>query len=70
MTIEDHTVINGLGSAVAEVIAEEVPARLVRLGLQDVYGESGFPDELLDAYGMSVRDIVAAAGKATAAGKR
>jgi len=70
VTIEDHTVINGLGSAVAEVIAEEVPARLVRLGLQDVYGESGFPDELLDAYGMSVRDIVAAAGKATAAGKR
>ncbi len=64
VTIEDHTIINGLGSAVAEVIAEGNPAYLVRLGLQDVYGESGFPDELLDAYGMSVQDIIEGAKKA------
>lgn len=64
VTIEDHTIINGLGSAIAEVIAEGNPAYLVRLGLQDVYGESGFPDELLDAYGMSVEDIIAGAKKA------
>lgn len=64
VTIEDHTVINGMGSAIAEVIAEGSPAYLVRLGLQDCYGESGFPDELLDAYGMSVGDIVEAAKKA------
>jgi transketolase len=61
VSIEDHSVINGLGSAIAEVIAEGNPARLVRLGLQDCYGESGFPDELLDAYGMSVNDIIEAA---------
>ncbi|MFA5447059.1 MAG: transketolase C-terminal domain-containing protein [Sphaerochaeta sp.] len=64
VTIEDHTIINGLGSAIAEVIAEKQPAHLVRLGLQDVYGESGHPEELLDAYGMSVTDIVNAAKRA------
>lgn len=63
VTVEDHTIIGGLGSAIAEVIAEKVPAKLVRLGLQDCYGESGFPDELLDAYGMSVSSIVDAAAK-------
>jgi transketolase len=61
VTIEDHNVIGGLGSAIAEVIAERASARLIRLGLQDCYGESGFPDELLDAYGMSVEKIVGAA---------
>jgi transketolase len=66
VTVEDHTIINGLGSAVAEVIAENVPAHLIRLGLQDVYGESGFPEELLDAYGMRIEDIVSAAKKAVA----
>ena len=57
VTVEDHNVIGGLGSAVAEVIAEGASARLARLGLQDCYGESGRPDELLDAYGMSVKNI-------------
>ena len=66
VTVEDHTVISGLGSAIAEVIAEESPAALVRLGLQDCYGESGFPDELLDKYGMSVEGIAEAAKKAIA----
>ncbi len=61
VTVEDHTVIGGLGSAVAELIADETPAALVRLGLQDTYGESGFPDELLDTYGMSIQNIVDAA---------
>jgi transketolase len=64
VTMEDHTVIGGLGSAIAELIAEACPAALVRLGLQDTYAESGFPDELLDAYGMSVDDIVQGAIKA------
>ena len=70
VTVEDHNVIGGLGSAISEVIAEGTPgaagARLVRLGLQDRYGESGFPDELLDAYGMSAADIAAAAARARA----
>jgi transketolase len=64
VSIEDHTIIGGIGSAIAELIAEESPATLVRLGLQDTYGESGFPDELLDAYGMSIEDIIAGSEKA------
>ncbi len=63
VTIEDHNVIGGLGSAVAEVIAENAPAFLARLGLQDTYAESGYADELLDAYGMSVGEIVRTAQK-------
>lgn len=64
VTVEDHNIIGGLGSAIAEVIAEgETGARLIRLGLQDRYGESGFPDELLDKYGMSVPAIAEAARK-------
>jgi transketolase len=66
VTIEDHNVIGALGSAVAEVIAEGAPAVLARLGLQDTYAESGYADELLDAYGMSEEDIVATAIKVIA----
>lgn len=66
VTVEDHNVIGALGSAIAEVIADRQCASLVRLGLQDTYGESGFPDELLDAYGMSVDDIVRGAEEAMA----
>jgi transketolase len=58
-TIEDHTVIGGLGSAVAEVLAEEgMNCKLVRIGLQDKYGESGDPKELYDKYGISAKSIV------------
>jgi len=64
VSVEDHLVTNGLGSAISEVISEGSPAYLVRLGLQDVYGESGPPEELLDKYGMGVEDIVCAAKKA------
>jgi transketolase len=58
---EDHNINGGLGSAVCEVIAEEYPVPVARIGLQDVFGESGAPDLLLDEYGMSVQNIVAAA---------
>jgi transketolase len=61
VTIEDHNVIGGLGSAVAEVIAEQAPASLVRVGLQDVFPESGPGEALLDHYHMGVDDIVQAA---------
>jgi transketolase len=66
VTVEDHNIIGGLGSAVAEVIAEQAPAALVRLGLQDVFPESGPADALLDCYRMGVGDIVAAAKAAMA----
>jgi transketolase len=58
LTIEDHTVIGGLGSAVAEVMAESACGKpLARLGLQDVFGESGEGNALLDHYGMSPEGI-------------
>jgi transketolase len=64
VTVEDHNIIGGLGSAIAEVIAEEMPVPLVRIGLRDTYPGSGEPDQLLDCYGIGVNDIVNAAKKA------
>lgn len=64
VTVEDHNVIGGLGSAVAEVIAEAAPATLVRVGLQDEFPVSGAAEALLDYYKMGVSDIVAAARQA------
>jgi transketolase len=61
VTVEEHTVIGGVGSAVAELIAEagDVHPRLRRIGLQDVYGESGPNDALLERYGLSATRVAA-----------
>lgn len=64
VTVEDHNIIGGLGSAIAEVIAEEVLVPLVRVGIKDVFPESGEAEELLDKYGISVLSIMNAARKA------
>lgn len=64
VTVEDHNIIGGLGSAIAEVIAEEVPVPLVRVGLRDTFPRSGPREELLDYYHIGVLDIVEAAQKA------
>jgi transketolase len=53
VTVEDHSVIGGLGSAVSEVLTDSCPAQLLRIGLDDCYAESGDHDELLDKYGLS-----------------
>jgi transketolase len=53
ITIEEHTIIGGLGGAVAETLSEHRPTRLHRLGLPDIYTESGPNDALLDLYGLS-----------------
>jgi transketolase len=58
VTVEDHQINGALGSAIAEVIAERGAGRLVRLGLQDVFPESGDAFGLLDRYGLGVWDIV------------
>ena len=63
VTVEDHNIIGGLGSAIAEVSAEEMPVPLSRIGLQDVFPESGMPDPLLDKYHIGIQDIVDAAKK-------
>ena len=66
VTVEDHNVNGALGSAVAEVIAENGCGRLARIGLQDVFPESGEGFALLDYYKMGVKDIVAAAKQVVA----
>jgi transketolase len=53
VTVEEHSILGGLGGAVAEVLGERRPTRVVRLGLPDVFGESGPNDALLDKYGLS-----------------
>lgn len=58
ITAEDHNVIGGLGSAVAEVLSENYPCIMKRIGMEDRYGESGKPDELYDKYGLSAKHIV------------
>jgi len=58
ITAEDHNIIGGLGSAVAEVLSENYPCIMKRIGVEDRYGESGKPDELYDKYGLSAKHIV------------
>lgn len=66
VTAEEHSVIGGLGGAVAEAIAEHYPVPLKRVGLQDVFGESGKPEELLVKYELTPAAIVQAALQAMA----
>lgn len=63
VTVEEHQVIGGLGSAVAEYLSETKPTRIIRIGVHDEFGQSGTPDELIAHYGMDVSAIVAAAQK-------
>ncbi|HLU36668.1 MAG TPA: transketolase family protein [Thermomicrobiales bacterium] len=61
VTAEDHTILGGLGGAVAEVLAENLPTRMRRIGVRDTYGESGANDALLEKYGLTPRHIAEAA---------
>lgn len=61
VTCEEHSIIGGLGSAVAEVIVETTPVPLERVGVMDTFGESGKPDALLVKYQLTTADIVKAA---------
>ncbi|MDB2077484.1 transketolase family protein [Clostridium paraputrificum] len=58
VTAEEHSVIGGLGSAVAEVVSENCPVPVLRVGVKDTFGESGKPNELLEKYGLTSNDIV------------
>lgn len=60
VTAEEHSVIGGLGSAVAEVLVKGHPARVEMVGQLDAFGESGKPEELKEKYGMTAEAIVAA----------
>ena len=58
VTAEEHSIIGGLGSAVAEVVSENCPVPVLRVGVKDTFGESGKPNELLEKYGLTSNDIV------------
>lgn len=66
VTAENHNVINGLGSAVAEVLGEEMPVPLERVGVQDEFGEVGSVDYLKERFGLTAEKIVERAKKAVA----
>lgn len=57
VTVEEHSVIGGLGSAVCDVICEKAPARVLKIGINDVFGESGPALELIKKYGLDTDSI-------------
>ena len=61
ITVEDHNILNGLGSAVCEVVAEMGKGKVKRIGIQDRFGESAPYERLLAKNGVTVEGIVAAA---------
>lgn len=64
VTVEEHQIAGGLGGAVAEALGRRAPAPIEFIGLHDTFGESGSPAELLEKYGMGVKNIISAAKKA------
>lgn len=58
ITVEEHSVIGGLGSAVCELLSQELPTKTKLIGLNDVFGQSGTPDALLEHYGLTIENIV------------
>lgn len=63
ITIEEHSIIGGLGSAVCEVLSENLPVRVKRIGMMDMFAESGEPEALFNKYGLSGNNIAAEAKK-------
>ena len=58
VTLEDHQINGGLGGAVAEVLGEKWPTKMVRMGMRDSFGESGEPGELLAKYGLNKDGVI------------
>lgn len=63
ITVEDHSIIGGLGSAVSEVVCENCPTKVIKLGVNDRFGESGSSTELYEEFGLTVENIVKTAYK-------
>ena len=63
VTVEEHQRFAGLGGAVSEYLSEVLPTKVIRVGVDDQFGQSGEPDELIEHYGMGVSGIVGAAEK-------
>jgi transketolase len=64
VTVEEHSIIGGLGSAVCDVVSEYHPVKVVKIGVNDIFGESGKPEELLIKYGLTVENIYNSVKKA------
>ena len=64
VTVEEHNIVGGLGAAVCETLADTCPVPVVRVGINDVFGEIGPHDALLDRLGLAVQDIVTGAMQA------
>ena len=58
ITIEEHQIAGGMGSAVTELLSQKAPAKILRMGIEDQFGQSGTPEELLEKYGLGVTHIV------------
>ena len=56
--MQNHNIIGGLGSAIAEVLTDEYPVKLTRLGIKDTFGRSGNAEELMKYYGIVAENIV------------
>ena len=61
ITVEEHQIAGGMGSAIAECLARTIPTPIEFVGVKDVFGQSGKPEEILAHYGMTVEDIKKAA---------
>jgi transketolase len=61
VTVEEHSIIGGLGEAVAAIVSESYPCKVMRIGVRDTFGESGRKDELFDKYGLRAFNILLAA---------
>ncbi len=57
ISIEDHNIIGGLGSAISEVLTDECPTKLIRLGIKDTFGKSGKATELMKYFGITAEDL-------------
>ena len=57
ISVEDHNIIGGLGSAISEVLTEECPTKLIRLGIKDTFGKSGKAEELMKYFGITAKNI-------------
>lgn len=66
VTVEEHQIAGGLGGAVAELLSQKRPTPMEFIGMQNTFGESGKPSELIEKYGMGAKDIVAAVKRAIA----
>ena len=66
VTAEEHSIIGGLGSAVAECLADTCPTPLERVGVRDTFGKSGTVPALLEKFGLTAPEIAAAARRAIA----